>query len=143
MDEFTIKEGEESSKRFSSSPTRMSDILGNTALHWVAKWGSVTQIQLIVNRPMCVDVVNKVGETALHVAAREGKRPAVITLCELNANVNATDFIALTPVHLAAGTGKYFVLKELESRGATSTLETSIIVPFSTGPLEVKGLREQ
>ena len=96
----------------------MSDTLGNTALHWAAKWGSVTQIQLIVNRPMCVDVVNKVGETALHVAAREGKRPAVITLCELNANVNATDFMARTPAQLAAGTGKYFVLKELESRGA-------------------------
>ncbi len=52
------------------------------------------------------------------MAAREGKRPAVITLCELNANVNATDFMARTPAHLAAGTGKYFVLKELESRGA-------------------------
>jgi ankyrin repeat protein len=96
----------------------MVDTLGNTALHWAAKWGSVTQIQLIVNRPTCVDVVNKVGETALHVAAREGKRPTVITLCELNANVNATDFMARTPAHLAAGTGKYFVLKELVSRGA-------------------------
>ncbi|KAI9281535.1 ankyrin repeat-containing domain protein [Sporodiniella umbellata] len=51
--------------------TNFTDKLGNTALHYAAKTGSLNCLELLLRVPdLEIDLQNKDGDTALHIAAR-------------------------------------------------------------------------
>ena len=84
--------------------TTISDVCGNTALHWASYNGNNNILRLLLSRNCPLDKQNNDGETALHWAMRAGLKgiPAVSVLLEHGAKPFVFNIVNKRPNDVAA-----------------------------------------
>eukprot|EP01036_Dinobryon_divergens_P025794 gene25794-34378_t len=99
--------------------------VGDTPLHYAARYGLVDVIPILLKAGAQVDAKNKFGQTALHEAARSGSAEVVLFLLVAGAQLDAKDKAGGTPMDLAMrppsgsrGAGHVAVEKILKNWGS-------------------------
>lgn len=68
--------------------TRLSDINGDTALHWAAYKGHADLVRLLIYSGVPLHCTDNFGSTPLHLACLSGNLTCVRLLCEKVRNTN-------------------------------------------------------
>uniref|UniRef100_A0A1I7Z721 Protein kinase domain-containing protein n=1 Tax=Steinernema glaseri TaxID=37863 RepID=A0A1I7Z721_9BILA len=87
-------------------------------LHWAAKEGHATIVDMLLARGARVNVTNMGDDTPLHLAASHGHRPIVLKLINRKADVNPTNEHGMTPLHYACFWGYEQIAEDLIRAGA-------------------------
>eukprot|EP00742_Colponemidia_sp_Colp-10_P010091 GILJ01011056.1.p1 GENE.GILJ01011056.1~~GILJ01011056.1.p1 ORF type:complete len:297 (+),score=43.57 GILJ01011056.1:72-893(+) len=102
---------------FQNATIDVEDAYGNTALHWAAKSGNVSTIQLLLELGASVNSRNKErGSAPLHWATTASHIDAVELLLDAKADVNIKNFNEETPLHWAAFWNQSAIVKTLLQR---------------------------
>ncbi|MHC9544929.1 MAG: ankyrin repeat domain-containing protein [Vulcanimicrobiota bacterium] len=75
--------------------------LGETAMHWASRAGSINCVKYLIGREAPVDVENSNGLTPLHYAAQEGHKELVEYLISCGAQINRSSPNGWTPLFSA------------------------------------------
>eukprot|EP00743_Colponemidia_sp_Colp-15_P007748 GILK01008390.1.p1 GENE.GILK01008390.1~~GILK01008390.1.p1 ORF type:complete len:271 (+),score=38.46 GILK01008390.1:67-879(+) len=102
---------------FQNATIDVEDAYGNTALHWAAKSGNVSTIQLLLELGASANSRNKErGSSPLHWATTASHLGAVELLLDAKADVNIKNFNDETPLHWAAFWNQSAIVKTLLQR---------------------------
>ena len=86
--------------------------------HAVDTGQSVSQINLILDKGVDVNISNSEGDTPLHYACIKGHKEVAMALVDRGADVHARDVVQLTPLHFACINGNMELAMALVDRGA-------------------------
>ena len=123
------------SKASLSTVTRLGE---STPLHVASRHGHGAVVRVLLKAGAAPDVTTAGGATALHLAAAAGDTMAIGALLEAKANPNALEFEwQQTPLMFAAANNRADAIRVLIARGATPSMQTSVI------DLTARAAREQ
>ncbi|KAK2190952.1 hypothetical protein NP493_64g05024 [Ridgeia piscesae] len=91
-------------------------------LHWAAKDGHKTIVEMLLSRGVRVNATNMGDDTPLHLAAAHGHQEIVLNLLRNKANVNAINEHGNTPLHYACFWSYDLVAEDLVNNGAQVSL---------------------
>ena len=96
-----------------------SDSNGDTSLHWAARNGDSTVVDVLiaVGANVNMNMVNDIGDTPLHWAARNGDLTVVKALIAAGATVNRVSYYGDYPLHKAVSNGDATVINVLIAAG--------------------------
>jgi FOG: Ankyrin repeat len=89
-----------------------------TPLSWAAQAGRTGLVELLLQKNMNLDELDKAGRTPISLAAAKGHEAIVRLLLEKGADINICYISGLTPVSLAAKNGHEAIVRFLLGRGA-------------------------
>ncbi|MGV8123043.1 MAG: ankyrin repeat domain-containing protein [Candidatus Xenobiia bacterium LiM19] len=92
--------------------------LGDTAMHWASRAGSIKCVKYLIGRHAPVEVENINGLTPLHYAAQEGHADLVEYLISCGAEVNRCSSNGWTPLFSAVHGERVAVVQLLIEKGA-------------------------
>lgn len=92
--------------------------LGDTAMHWASRAGSIKCVKYLIGRQAPVEVENNNGLTPLHYAAQEGHTDLVEYLISCGAKVNRCSSNGWTPLFSAVHGEHLAVVQLLIEKGA-------------------------
>lgn len=95
---------------------------GFSLLHWAAKEGHATIVEMLLLRGARVNATNMGDDTALHLAAAHGHRDIVVKLLAKKADVNAVNEHGNTPLHYACFWSYEMIIEDLIRGGALITI---------------------
>jgi integrin-linked kinase len=87
-------------------------------LHWAAKGGHISIVDMLLARGARVNATNMGDDTPLHLAASQGHREVVVKLLAKRAEVNIPNEHGNTPLHYACFWGYEQVAADLVQYGA-------------------------
>lgn len=91
-------------------------------LHWAAKEGHISIVDMLLVRGARVNATNMGDDTSLHLAAAHGHRQIVLKLLAKKADVNAPNEHGMVPLHYACFWGYEQIAEDLIRAGAVATL---------------------
>ncbi|KAI0222002.1 hypothetical protein LSAT2_026744 [Lamellibrachia satsuma] len=91
-------------------------------LHWAAKDGHKSIVDMLLSRGVRVNATNMGDDTPLHLAAAHGHQEIVLNLLRNKANVNAINEHGNTPLHYACFWSYDLVAEDLVNNGAQVSL---------------------
>jgi ankyrin repeat protein len=89
-----------------------------TALHWSAKDGHLSILELLLQKKANTELKSKDGNTALHIAAELNFTNIVAALIDYKANVNAKNGDGKSPIEVAISKGHIEIVCQLQDAGA-------------------------
>ena len=102
---------------------------GNTPLHWAARDGRKTVVELLLKHDADVHMTNKDGSTPLHLAASYGRTDVVKLLLEGDAAVNVENKAGETPLDVARAKGRKTIVRILEAERQSDLSSQSTSIP--------------
>jgi ankyrin repeat protein len=99
------------------------DYHGRTALHWSAKYGSETFVEMLVEKGANIDAADRWGRTAIIWAVENTEKLVVQILLDFGADVKAKSRYDLTVLHMAAFMGWDSIVDQLLKKGANIEAE--------------------
>uniref|UniRef100_A0A914LCH4 Protein kinase domain-containing protein n=1 Tax=Meloidogyne incognita TaxID=6306 RepID=A0A914LCH4_MELIC len=91
-------------------------------LHWAAKEGHLSIVEMLLNRGTLINATNMGDDTALHLAAAHGHRQVVVKLLSKKAEVNVYNEHGMTPLHYACFWGYEQICEDLIRAGALAMI---------------------
>lgn len=95
-------------------------IEGQTALHLASKGNSVTIVEDLIDKGLCVNVLDTFGMYPIHYAAKYGSSEVIKVLIKNGCQINSKSFWGETPYDLAEKAGNIDVVSFLKMIGADS-----------------------
>ena len=105
---------------------------GFSPLHWAAKEGRTSVVELLIKRGARINASNMGDDTALHLASAHGHREVIQVLLANKADVNATNEHGNTPLHYACFWGYREIAMDLIRAGSI----VSIVNKYGEVPLD-------
>lgn len=99
-----------------------ADDYGMTALHWAARAGSMQCAEILLDRGVSVNVLNKGRRTPLQLAAEADQAEMIRLLARHGAQLNTQDGKGRTPLHRATYEGCAAAAEALLQLGADPTV---------------------
>ncbi|KAF7635697.1 hypothetical protein Mgra_00004940 [Meloidogyne graminicola] len=91
-------------------------------LHWAAKEGHISIVEMLLNRGTLINATNMGDDTALHLASAHGHRQVVMKLLSKKAEVNVYNEHGMTPLHYACFWGYEQICEDLIRAGALAII---------------------
>ena len=85
----------------SGASTSVTNIYGETPLHWAAAWGTADITLSLIGQGANINALDEYQSTPLHWAAWGGNQPSTETLVNLGVSLNPQNLDGDTPLDLA------------------------------------------
>lgn len=113
-------------------------------LHWAAKGGQLSIVDMLLARGARVNATNMGDDTPLHLAASHGHRGIVQKLINRKADVNAVNEHGMTPLHYACFFGHQDIAEDLVQSGSLiSQCNKQGLTPIDVTPNKIRQLIEE
>lgn len=101
-----------------SRKTLRDIVMGYTAMHCAAQFGSTACVQLLLDHGANPNLKDKMGETPLYMAVTNGHADTILALVKAGADVEAPDHLGNTPLIRAVIEGRVECVSVLLDNGA-------------------------
>lgn len=102
------------------------DELGNTILHHLSEWGTVSAVNLALQSGATPSVRNGKGKTPLHLSVSRDNSDTVAALLRAGANPQSKDDLGNTPLHLIVANRQTDIGRALIRAGADTDARNSV-----------------